>query len=188
MDNRARGQDNFSCSRCRQWDGNDSGNRDRDNRDRNNDGHNSGNRGRRWDGNRGQGNSDRGWGRRRNTNPQYPQQDYPKHYPDQNHYMSPPMGCQYQYQLPYEQYPPHPQLQQQYSQRPPAQSQQAANICQLCQNQGHYDYQCQFAGDFMARTQKAFNQGHSYNHQDTNQGEWLNRDNDNDDPNGQPFQ
>ena len=63
-----------------------------------------------------------------------------------------------------------------------------ANICQLCQNQGHYDYQCQFAGDFMARTQKAFNQGCSYNHQDPNQGEWSNGDNDNDDPNGQPFQ
>ena len=26
----------------------------------------------------------------------------------------------------------------------------------LCQNQGHYDYQCQFAGDFMARTTKSF--------------------------------
>ena len=84
--------------------------------------------------------------------------------------------------------PPYPQPQQQYSQRPPAQSRQAANICQLCQNQGHYDYQCQFAGDFMARTQKAFNQGHSYNHQDPNQGEWSNGDNNNDDPNGQPFQ
>ena len=36
---------------------------------------------------------------------------------------------------------------------------QATNICQLCNSQGHYDYQCQFAGDFMARTQKAFNQG-----------------------------
>ena len=37
-------------------------------------------------------------------------------------------------------------------------------------------------------TQKAFNQGHSYNHQDPNQGEWLNGNNDNNDPNGQPFQ
>ena len=36
-------------------------------------------------------------------------------------------------------------------------SQQAANICQLCYSQGHYNYQCQLAGDFMARTQKAFN-------------------------------
>ena len=43
----------------------------------------------------------------------------------------------------------------------PTPSQQAANICQLCYSQGHYDYQCQFAGDFMARTQKAFNQGRS---------------------------
>ena len=51
-------------------------------------------------------------------------------------------------------------------------SQQAANICQLCYSQGHYDYQCQFAGDFMARTQKAFNQGRSYSHQDPNNGEW----------------
>ena len=51
-----------------------------------------------------------------------------------------------------------------------------------------YDYQCQFAGDFMARTQKAFNQGCSYNHQDPTQGEWSTGENDNDDPNGQPFQ
>ena len=61
-------------------------------------------------------------------------------------------------------------------------------ICQLCQNQGHYDYQCQFTGDFMARTQKAFNQGHSHNHQDPNQGEWSTGENDNNDPSGQPFQ
>ena len=65
---------------------------------------------------------------------------------------------------------------------------QATNICQLCQSQGHYDYQCQFVGNFMARIQKAFNQGRSYNHQDPNQGEWSNGDNDNNDPNGQPFQ
>ena len=95
------------------------------------------------------------------------------------------MGHQYQYQMPQDQYPAYPQPQQHYLQRPPAQSHQAANICQ---NQGHYDYQCQFAGDFMARTQKAFNQGCSYNHQDPNQGEWSNGDNDNNGPNGQPFQ
>ena len=35
---------------------------------------------------------------------------------------------------------------------------------------------------------KAFNQGCSYNHQDPSQGEWSNGDNDNNDPNGQPFQ
>ena len=70
----------------------------------------------------------------------------------------------------------------------PAPSQQATNICQLCHSQGHYDYQCQFAGDFMARTQKAFNQGRSYSHQDPNHGEWSQGDNDNNDPNGQPFQ
>ena len=64
----------------------------------------------------------------------------------------------------------------------------ATNICQLCQNQGQYDYQCQFAGDFMARTQKAFNQGHSYNHQESNQNDWSNAENDNNDPNTQPFQ
>ena len=87
--------------------------------------------------------SDRGRGRRWNPNPQYPQHDYPQYYQDQNHYRPPPMGHQYQYQLPYEQYPPYPQPQQQYSQWPPAQSRQAANICQICQNQGHYDYQCQ---------------------------------------------
>ena len=59
---------------------------------------------------------------------------------------------------------------------------------QLCHSQGHYDYQCQFAGNFMALTQKAFNQGRSYSHQDPNHGEWSQGDNDNNDPNGQPFQ
>ena len=67
-------------------------------------------------------------------------------------------------------------------------SQQAANICQLCYSQGHYDYQCQFAGDFMARTQKAFNQGRSFSHQDPNNGEWSQGESDSNDPNGQPFQ
>ena len=80
------------------------------------------------------------------------------------------------------------QSQQQYPSQMPTPSQQAANICQLCYSQGHYDYQCQFAGDFMARTQKAFNQGRSYSHQDPNNGEWSQGDGDNNDPNGQPFQ
>ena len=48
--------------------------------------------------------------------------------------------------------------------------------------------QCQFAGDFMARTQKAFNQGRSYSHPDPNNREWSQGDGDNNDPNGQPFQ
>ena len=86
--------------------------------------------------------------------------------------------CQYPYQS----------QQHQYSSQMPTPSQQAANICQLCYSQGHYDYQCQFAGDFMARTQKAFNQGRSYSHQDPNNGEWSQGDGDNNDPNGQPFQ
>ena len=96
------------------------------------------------------------------------------------------MGHQYRYPIPYEQYS-YPQQQQYQPQRLPAPSRRATNICQLCQNQGHYDYQCQFAGNFMARTQKAFNQGHSYNHQDPNQGEWSNGNNDNNNLNGQPF-
>ena len=70
----------------------------------------------------------------------------------------------------------------------PAPSQQVTNICHLCHNQGHYDYQCQFAGDFMAHTQKAFNQGRSYSHQDPNHGEWSHGNNDDNDPNGQSFQ
>ena len=97
------------------------------------------------------------------------------------------MGHQYRYPIPYEQYS-YPQQQQNPSQMLPASSQQATNICQLCQSQGHYDYQYQFAGNFMACTQKDFNQGRSYNHQDPNQGEWSNGNNDNNDPNGQPFQ
>ena len=187
-ENRGRGQDNFSRGRRRPWENNDSNNRDRDNRDQNSDGQNNGNRGRRWDGNRGQNDGDRGRGRRWQQHEQYPQQEYSQNYPQPNHYRPPPMGRQYQYQMPYEQYLPYPQQPPHYTQRPPAQSRQATNICQLCQNQGHYDYQCQFAGDFMARTQKAFNQGRSYNHQEPTQGEWSNGDNDNDDPNGQPFQ
>ena len=109
------------------------------------------------------------------------------HFKNPNHYCPPPIGHQYRYPIPYEQYS-YPQQQQYPSQMPPAPSQQAANICQLCQSQGHYDYQCQFAGNFMACTQKAFNQGHSYNHHDPNRGVWSNNDNDNNDPNGQPFQ
>ena len=106
-----------------------------------------------------------------------------------NHYRPPPMGHQYRYPIPYEQYSYPQQQQQQYqSQTPPAPSQQATNMCQLCHNQGHYDYQCQFAEDFMARTQKAFNQGRSYSHQDPNHGEWSRGDNDDNDPNGQSFQ
>ena len=106
---------------------------------------------------------------------------------DPNHYRLPPIGHQYRYPIPYGQYPYQSQ-QQQYSSQMPTPSQQAANICQLCYSQGHYDYQCQFAGDFMARTQKAFNQGRSYSHQDPNNGEWSQGDGDNNDPNGQPFQ
>ena len=41
---------------------------------------------------------------------------------------------------------------------------------------------------FMARTQKAFNQGRSYSHQDPNHGEWSQGESDKNDPNGQPFQ
>ena len=91
--------------------------------------------------------------------------------------------------IPYEQYSYPQQQQQQYQpSMPPAPSQQATNMCQLCHNQGHYDYQCQFAGDFMACTQKAFSQGRSYSHQDPNHGVWSHGDNDDNDPNGQSFQ
>ena len=189
--NRGRGQDNSYRGRRRQWEGNDSNNRDRDNRDRNSDGQGSSNRGRRWDNNgRGQGHSDRGRGRRWHPNQQYhdPVYQQESQFSNPNHYRPPPMGHQYRYPVPYGQYS-YPQQQQQYPpQIPSAPSQQATNVCQLCNSQGHYDYQCQFAGDFMARTQKAFNQGRSYSHQDPNHGEWSQGDNDNNDPNGQPFQ
>ena len=188
--NRGRGQDNSYRGRCRQWDGNDSNNRDRDNRDRNSDGQGNSNWGRRWDNNnRGQGHSDRGRGRRWNPNQQYHDPGYQEEsqYQNPNHYRPPPMGHQYRYPIPYGQYS-YPQQQQQYQSQMPTPSQQATNICQLCHSQGHYDYQCQFAGDFMACTQKAFNQGRSYSHQDPNHGEWSQGDNDNNDPNGQPFQ
>ena len=188
---RERGQDNSYRGRRRQWDGNDSNNRDRDNRDRNSDSQSNSNRGRQWDNNtRGQGNSDRGRGRRWNPNQQYHDPGYQQEsqFQNPNHYRPPPMGHQYRYSTPYGQYPYRPQQQQQYPSQMPTPSQQAANICQLCYSQGHYDYQCQFAGDFMARTQKAFNQGRSYSHQDPNQGEWSQGESDNNDPNQQPFQ
>ena len=118
------------------------------------------NRGRRWDNSRGQGHSDRGRGRRWNPNQQYHDPGYQQQtqFANPNHYRPPPMVHQYRYPIPYEQYS-YPQQQQYQLQMPPAPSQQATNICQLCQSQGHYDYQCQFAGNFMARTQKDFNQG-----------------------------
>ena len=53
---------------------------------------------------------------------------------------------------------------------------------------GHYDYQCQFASDFLSRTQKAFSKARSYNHTDPSQAEWATGENDNEDPNDQPFQ
>ena len=188
--NKGRRQDNSYRGQHRQWDGNDSNNHDRDNRDRNSDGQGNSNWGRRWDNNnRGQGHTDRGRGRRWNPNQQYHDPGYQQEsqYQNPNHYRPAPMGHQYRYPIPYGQYS-YPQQQQQYQSQMPTPSQQATNICQLCHSQGHYDYQCQFAGDFMARTQKAFNQGRSYSHQDPNHGEWSQGDNDNNDPNGQPFQ
>ena len=161
-----------------------------DNRDRNSDGQGNSNQGRRWDNNnRGQGHSDRGRGRRWNPNQQYHDPGYQQEsqYQNPNHYRPPPMGHQYRYPIPYGQYS-YRQQQQQYQSQMPTPSQQATNICQLCHSQGHYNYQCQFAGDFMAHTQKAFNQGRSYSHQDPNHGEWSQGNNDNNDPNGQPFQ
>ena len=188
--NKGRGQDNSYRGLRRQWDGNDLNNHDRDNRDRNSDGQGNSNRGRKWDNNnRGQGHSDCGRGRRWNPNQQYHDPGYQQEsqFPNQNHYCPPPMGHQYRYPIPYDQYS-YPEQQQQYQSQRPTPSQQATNICQLCHSQGHYDYQCQFAGDFMACTQKAFNQGRSYSHQDPNHGDWSQGENDNNDPNGQPFQ
>ena len=97
------------------------------------------------------------------------------------------MGYQSSYPAPQPQYPQYPQ--QQYpTSRPPACLPQASNVHQLCQNAGHYDYQCQFASDFISQTQKAFSQGQSYNHTDPGQAEWATGENDNEDPNDQPFQ
>ena len=67
----------------------------------------------------------------------------------------------------------------------PRTSKQAQHICELCGNRGHYDYQCQFATDFMQQMQKAFQHSH-YMH-DTNQDqEWSQGDDHNDQE--QPFQ
>ena len=98
------------------------------------------------------------------------------------------MGYQGQYQQPPPQYPPYNPPQQYPNPQPQAQSPQALNVCQLCHNQGHYDYQCEFAGDFLNRTQKAFNRAHSYSHTDPNQGQWATGEDDNENPNDQPFQ
>ena len=104
--NRGHGQDNSFQGCRRQWDGNDSNNHDRDNRDRNSDGQGNSNRGRRWDNNRGQGHSDRGRGRRWNPNQQYHNPGYQQQpqFPNLNHYRPQPMGHQYRYPIPYEQY------------------------------------------------------------------------------------
>ena len=67
----------------------------------------------------------------------------------------------------------------------PRQSKQAQHICELCGNKGHYDYQCQFATDFMQRTQKAFQCSHYLHEVNTNQ-EWSQGE-DHDD-HQQPFQ
>ena len=184
-DNRGQGQENSSRGRRKQWDNNN------DNRDRGGDGQGNG-RGKKWDRGRGQGNGDRGRGRRWTPHDQYPPPGYvpSPQYQDPNHYRPPPMGYQSPYPVGPPQYPVYPpQQQQQYPpSRPPARSQQAVNVCQLCQNTGHFDYQCQFAGEFMTRTQKAFSQGRSYNHTDPSQQEWADGENDNENPNDQPFQ
>ena len=183
-DNRGQSQENSSRGRRKQWD--EKG--DRNNRDRG-DGQGGG-RGRNWDNNRGQGNGNRGRGRRWNQHPQYPPQGYNPgpNYQDPNHYRPPPMGYQGQYQQPPPQYPPYNPPQQYPNPQPQAQSPQALNVCQLCHNQGHYDYQCEFAGDFLNRTQKAFNRARSYSHTDPNQGQWATGEDDNENPNDQPFQ
>ena len=67
----------------------------------------------------------------------------------------------------------------------PRQSKQFQHICELCRNKGHYDYQCQFATDFMQRTQKAFQCSH-YSHEVNNDQEWSQGE-DHDD-HQQPFQ
>ena len=67
----------------------------------------------------------------------------------------------------------------------PRQSKQAQHICELCGNKGHYDYQCQFATDFMQRTQKAFQRSH-YSHEVNTDQEWSQGE-DHDD-HQQPFQ
>ena len=65
------------------------------------------------------------------------------------------------------------------------QSKQAQHICELCGNKGHYDYQCQFATDFLQGTQKAFQHSH-YTHDTSNDQEWS-QEEDHDD-HQQPFQ
>ena len=121
--NRGQGQDNSFQGRRRQWDGNDSNNHDRDNQDRNSEGQGNSNRGRRWDNSRGQGHSDRGRGRRWNPNQQYHDPGYQQltQFANLNHYRPPPMGHQYRYPIPYEQYS-YPQQQQYQSQMLPAPS------------------------------------------------------------------
>ena len=64
-------------------------------------------------------------------------------------------------------------------------SRQARNVCELCGNQGHFDYQCQFASDFLTRTQKAFQRSH-YMHESQGDQEWSQGEDHND--HEQPFQ
>ena len=67
----------------------------------------------------------------------------------------------------------------------PRTSKQAQHICELCGNRGHYDYQCQFATDFMQRMQKVFQRSH-YMHNTNQDQEWCQGDDHNDQE--QPFQ
>ena len=64
-------------------------------------------------------------------------------------------------------------------------SKQAKNVCELCGNPGHFDYQCQFASDFLTRTQKAFQRSH-YMHESQGDQEWSRGEDHND--HEQPFQ
>ena len=137
--NKGRGQDNSYRGQRRQWDGNDSNNRDRDNRDRNSDGQGNSNRGRKWDNNnRGEGHSDRGRGRRWNPNQQYHDPGYQQEsqFPNPNHYRPPTHGdinTGTQSRMSNTHIPRNHNNINHQGQTP---SQQATNICQLCHSQG----------------------------------------------------
>ena len=84
------------------------------------------------------------------------------------------------------QYPQYPAPSQNMGDRQNSRpSRQARNVCELCGNQGHFDYQCQFASDFLTRTQKAFQRSH-YMHESQGDQEWSQDDDHND--HEQPFQ
>ena len=164
--------------------------------------------------NRGRGggnNSTRGRGGRYdqpNSPPQNPNTAYSQYPPQYNNYslpqvpqppmppphlLPPPPSYDPNWQLCQTQFYNSPAATGQYPCNPQAQNdrqkhrqfQQSTHVCELCGNHGHYDYQCQFAGDFMNHTRKAFQRSYYMHESD---GHEMSQEDDQAKNEEQPFQ